>query len=166
MSSKRKTPKKKLYEDPLFQAVNQFVKPRKISVSLERKTPKRKTPKNKTPKQKGGQEDNFLNKIQDMLFTMNHVDYNGIGISTTFTPLDGNKDNSDKIFTEITQKGINTSKNKRICKGVQIGGRAIHITEELEDGEKIAKGGYGKKYINNHVRLHEGPQSLYVHSSL
>jgi hypothetical protein len=150
MSSKRKTPKKKSEEDPLFQAVNQFVKPRKKTVSLERKTPK-----NKTPKKKGGQKEEFLNKIQDMLFNMNHVDYNGIGISTTFIPLDGNKDNSERMFTEITQKGVQTSKTNRTCKTKQMGGKKIRVIEETEEDENTPKGGYGKKYINNHVRLNE-----------
>jgi hypothetical protein len=135
MSSKKnnkKTPKNKK-EDPLFQAVTLITQTKK------------KTPKQKTPKQKGGQDD-FLNKIQDMLFTMNHVDYNGIGIQTTITPLNGNKDNIEKTFTEITEKEVRSTKPIRKCK------------QSTEKNIEEKKGGYGKKYINNHIRLIEDNQ--------
>lgn len=140
MSSKKnnkKTPKNK-HEDPLFQAVT-------LITQTKKKIPKQKTPKNKTPKQKGGQDD-FLNKIQDMLFTMNHVDYNGIGIQTTITPLNGNKDNIDKTFTEITEKEVRSTKPIRKC------------NQSTEKTIEEKKGGYGKKYINNHIRLIEDNQ--------
>jgi hypothetical protein len=166
MSSKsRRTPKKKLEENILLQAVNQFVKPQKKTVSLEKNIPKRKTPKNKTPKQKGGKEENFLNKIEDMLFSMNHVEFNGIGIDTTFTPLDDNKDKSERMFTEITQKNVQTSKKNRTLKSSQMGGKPVRVFEESEEGEETPKGGYGKTYINNHVRLYEGPRH-YLYSSV
>jgi hypothetical protein len=156
MSSKRKTPKKKSKEeDILFQAVHQMVKTKK---------PKSKTPRRKTPKQKGGQEDNFLNKIQNMLFSMNHTEFNGIGIDTTFIPLDGNKNNIERMFTEVTQNTVSTSKSMPTVKGKQIGGnnkafRVIESYTEEDEEEEIQKGGYGKKYINNNVRLYEGPNA-------
>jgi len=160
MSSKRKTPKKKSKEeDILFQAVDIVMKSKKKP--LEKNKPKIKTPKRKTPKQRGGKEDNFLNKIQNMLFSMNHTEFNGIGIDTTTTPLDGNSDNAERVFTQITQNEVSTSKSMPSFKTKQIGGnkpfRVIETYEE--DDEKTQKGGYGKKYINNHVRLYEGPHA-------
>ena len=73
---------------------------------------------------------------------MNHVNYNGIGIRTTLIPLE-NPNSKQKLFTEITPT------------------RVIIDKMTNEDSEKdtkgpIKKGGYGKKYVNNAIRLNDG----------
>lgn len=125
-SRKKRTPK----NDQLYQAVEDMMK--KTS-----KTPKNKTPKKPKKKQTGGDEDNFLSEIQNMLFHMNHVNYNGIGIRTTLIPFE-NPNSKQKTFTEITPTKVIIDKMTN------------------EDSEKNNKrGGYGKKYVNNMIRLHE-----------
>ena len=154
MSSKRKTPKKKSKEeDILFQAVNQIVKHKK---NPKNKTPKNKTPKNKTPKQKGGL--NILEKINTFISPnktksdekkdkslqttdiknggkINAFYPQGIQIDSTLTPLDGNINKSLRITFDVLEDEI--------------------TTENMETATKN-KGGYGKKFINNHIRLYEG----------
>lgn len=166
MSSKRKTPKKKSKEDDiLFQAVHKMI-PSK-SKTPKNKTPKSKTPKNKTPKQKGGEkQDPLLKEVKDLLFSMNNSEFDGIGIKTTFMPLDGNKDNINQLFSEVKHKTAITSmapssntNNKN--RGGNKSFRVIQTFEE-EDDPKPVKGGYGKKYINNNVRLYEELQKNHL----
>jgi len=135
MSSKKKrTPK----INQLYQSVEDMMKIQK-TVPMKIKTPKNKTPKKPKKKQTGGDEDNFLSEIQNMLFHMNHVNYNGIGIRTTLIPFE-KPDSKQKTFTEITPTKV--------------------IIDQMtnEDSEKNInkKGGYGKKYVNNMIRLYEG----------
>ena len=120
-SRKKRTPK----NDQLYQAVEDMMK-------KKTKTPKNKTPKKPKKKQTGG-NDNFLSEIQNMLFHMNHVNYNGIGVRTTLIPLE-DKNSTQKLFMEITPTNVVIDK----------------MTPEIK------KGGYGKKYVNNMVRLYEG----------
>jgi hypothetical protein len=120
-SRKKRTPK----NDQLYQAVEDMMK-------KKTKTPKNKTPKKPKKKQTGG-NDNFLSEIQNMLFHMNHVNYNGIGVRTTLIPLE-DKNSTQKLFMEITPTNVFIDK----------------MTPEIK------KGGYGKKYVNNMVRLYEG----------
>ena len=158
MSSKRKTPKKKSKEeDILFQAVHQMAKSNSKSKTPKNKTPKSKTPKNKTPKQKGG-DDKFLNEVKGFLVS-NPKKLDGIGIETTFMPLDGNKNNK-KMFTEVKKNNvINYFYGQSQNNGGNKSFRVIQTFDE-DDANNIdtLKGGYGKKYINNNVRLYEGLQ--------
>ena len=164
MSSKRKTPKKKSKEeDILFQAVHQMAKSNSKSKTPKNKTPKSKTPKNKTPKQKGGKDndngkdDKFLNEVKGFLVSKPKLD--GIGIETTFMPLDGNKNNK-KMFTEVKKNNvINYFYGQSQNNGGNKSFRVIQTFDE-DDANNIdtLKGGYGKKYINNNVRLYEGLQ--------
>jgi hypothetical protein len=170
MSSKRKTPKKKSKEDDiLFQAVHQMAKSKTPknktpkSKTPKNKTPKSKTPKNKTPKQKGGKDDDngkddkFLNEVKGFLVSKPNLD--GIGIETTFMPLDGNKNNK-KMFTEVKKNNdINYFYGQSLNNGGNKSFRVIQTFDE-DDANNIdtLKGGYGKKYINNNVRLYEGLQ--------
>jgi len=132
-SRKKRTPK----NDQLYQAVENMMKIQK-TVPMKTKTPKNKTPKKPKKKQTGGDEDNFLSEIQNMLFHMNHINYNGIGVRTTLIPFE-KPDSKQKTFTEITPTQVRIDKMTN------------------EDSEKnIKQGGYGKKYVNNMVRLNEG----------
>lgn len=132
-SRKKRTPK----NDQLYQAVENMMKIQK-TVPMKTKTPKNKTHKKPKKKQTGGDEDNFLSEIQNMLFHMNHINYNGIGVRTTLIPFE-KPDSKQKTFTEITPTQVRIDKMTN------------------EDSEKnIKQGGYGKKYVNNMVRLNEG----------
>jgi hypothetical protein len=133
MSSKHKSPK--MEEDILLQTVQQMVntKNKNVSKSLEKKTPKQKKIKN-----------DFLHKIEDMLFS----NTNSKSI-TENVEIMMNKHNYKQQETEIKQPKI-------IRKTKRIGGNIIQITEEIYDDEEIIKGGYGKNFINNHVRLYDG----------
>jgi hypothetical protein len=124
-SRKKRTPK----NDQLYQAIEDMMK--------KNKTPKNKTPKKPKKKQTGGDNDNFLTEIQNMLFHMNHVNYNGIGIRTTLIPFE-NPNSKQKTFTEITPTKV--------------------IIDKMinEESDKNKQGGYGKKYVNNMIRLYEG----------
>lgn len=159
MSSKRKTPKKKSKEeDVLFQAVHEMVNKKKTPLDKKSKTPRRKT-----PKQKGGQKD-FLNKIENLLFSMNKIEFDGIGIDTTFIPLNGNTQNINRMFTEVKTNEVNTdtahvnSNKNSNKKGGNSSFRVVQTIEEDDNTDTKNKGGYGKKFINNHVRLYEGLQ--------
>ena len=140
-SRKKRTPK----NNQLYQAVENMMNTKSVLV----KTPKNKTPKNKTPKkskkiQTGGDEDNFLSEIENMLFHMNHVNYNGIGVRTTLIPLE-DKSSTQKLFMDITPTRVIIDKMTNI-EGVD--------SEKKTSPNKI--GGYGKKYVNNAIRLNDG----------
>jgi len=124
--------KRTLKNDQLYQAVEDMMK-------KKNKTPKNKTPKKPKKMQTGGDEDNFLSEIQNMLFHMNHVNYNGIGVRTTLIPLE-DKSSTQKLFMEITPTKVRIDK----------------MNNENSEKSPIKKGGYGKKYVNNNVRLYEG----------
>ena len=134
-SRKKRTPK----NDQLYQAVENMMKIQK-TVPMKTKTPKNKTPKKPKKKQTGG-NDNFLSEIQNMLFHMNHINYNGIGIRTTLIPLE-KPDSTQKLFTEITDNQVRIDK--------------MMPNIDSKKNNNIKQGGYGKKYVNNMVRLNEG----------
>ena len=135
-SRKKRTPK----NDQLYQAVENMMKKNPVQVKTPQ-TPKNKTPKKPKKKQTGGDEDNFLSEIQNMLFHMNHINYNGIGIRTTLIPLE-KPDSTQKLFTEITDNQVRIDK--------------MTPNIDLKKNNNIKQGGYGKKYVNNMVRLNEG----------
>jgi len=137
-SRKKRTPK----NNQLYQAVEDMMKKKTVQVKTI-KTPKNKTPKKPKKMQMGGDEDNFLSEIQNMLFHMNHVNYNGIGIRTTLIPFE-NPESKQKTFTEITPTKVIIDKMTN------------EDSDKNTNKNTNKQGGYGKKYVNNNIRLNEG----------